>query len=84
MHGLVDLYADEVEGFRGRIRVRLVQAREQGELRPEVDVDAVVHELHVLNDGLSLQAALSVHGASAEQQTALVDAVLERIRSAGP
>jgi AcrR family transcriptional regulator len=81
---LVDLYADEVERFRGKIRVRLVQARDQGELRPEVDVDAVVHELHVLNDGLSLQAALSPHGAPAEQQTAMVDAVLDRIRSAGP
>jgi AcrR family transcriptional regulator len=81
---LVDLYADEVEGFRGKLRVRLAQAREQGELRPGVDVEAVVHELHVLNDGLSLQAALSPHGASAEQQTALVDAVLDRIRRAGP
>ncbi len=81
---LVDVYAGEVEGFRGRLRVRLEQAREQGELRPEVDVEAVVHELHVLNDGLSIQAALYPHSASAEQQTSLVDAVLDRIRSAGP
>ena len=81
---LVELYADEVQGFRGRIRTRLAQAAERGELRPEVDVEAVVHELHVLNDGLSLQAALSPRGAAAEQQTALVDAILDRIRSAGP
>ncbi len=81
---LVDVYAGEVAGFRSRLRVRLEQAREQGELRPEVDVEEVVHELHVLNDGLSIQAALSPHSASAEQQTALVDAVLDRIRSAGP
>ena len=81
---LVELYADEVQGFRGRIRTRLAQAAEQGELRPEVDVEEVVHELHLLNDGLSLQAALSPHGASAEQQTALVDAILDRIRAAGP
>lgn len=79
---LVDLYADEVAGFRGKVRVRLEQAREQGELRPGVDVEAVVHELHVLNDGLSIQAALYPHSASAAQQTALVDAVLDRIRSA--
>ena len=63
---------------------RLEQAREQGELRPEVDVDDVVHELHVLNDGLSIQAALSPRSAPAEQQTAMVDAVLDRIRTAGP
>jgi AcrR family transcriptional regulator len=79
---LVDVYAGEVEGFRGRLRLRLEQARERGELRPEVDVEAVVHELHVLNDGLSIQAAMYPHSASAEQQTALVDAVLERIRAA--
>lgn len=81
---LVDVYAGEVAGFRGRLRVRLEEARERGELRPGVDVEAVVHELHVLNDGLSIQAALYPHSASAEQQTALVDAVLDRIRSAGP
>lgn len=81
---LVDLYADEVAGFRGKVRVRLEQAREQGELRPGVDVEAVVHELHVLNDGLSIQAALYPHSAPAAQQTALVDAVLDRIRSDGP
>jgi AcrR family transcriptional regulator len=81
---LVDLYADEVEGLRGTLRVRLAQAREQGELAPDVDVEAVVHELHVLNDGLSLQAALSPHGASPERQVALVDAILDRIRRAGP
>ena len=77
---LVELYAAEVAGFRDRLRVRLVQAREDGELRPEVDVEAVVHELHVLNDGLSTQAALHPRSATAAQQTALVDAVLDRIR----
>ena len=81
---LVELYADEVQGFRGRIRTRLAQAAERGEVRPEIDVEAVVHELHLLNDGLSLQAALSPNGASAEQQTALVDAILDRIRAVGP
>ncbi len=81
---LVDLYADEVESFRGKLRARLAQAHEQGGLRPEVDVEAVVHELHVLNDGLSSQAALYPHSASEEQQIALVDAILDRIRSAGP
>jgi AcrR family transcriptional regulator len=81
---LVDLYADEVQGFRGTLHVRLAQARERGELRPDVDVEAVVHELHVLNDGLSIQAALYPLSAPAEQQTAMVDAILDRIRSAGP
>ena len=81
---LVDLYADEVEGFRGTLRVRLAQAHERGELRPGGDVEAVVHELHVLNDGLSIQAALYRHSAPEERQIAMVDAVLDRIRSAGP
>jgi len=80
---LVDLYAQEVEGFRGTLRVRLLQARELGELRPGVDVEAVVHELHVLNDGLSIQAALYPRSAPEEQQIAMVDAVLDRIRSGG-
>ncbi|WP_051515816.1 TetR/AcrR family transcriptional regulator [Candidatus Blastococcus massiliensis] len=81
---LVDVYAGEVEGFRSTLRTRLVQAREQGELRPDVDVEAVVHELHVLNDGLSIQAALHAHSASAQQQVAMVDSVLDRIRSVVP
>ncbi|MDT0274822.1 TetR/AcrR family transcriptional regulator [Blastococcus goldschmidtiae] len=81
---LIDVYAGELDGFRGKLRVRLAQAYEQGELRPEVDVEAVVHELHVLNDGLSSQAALYPHSASAEQQTAMLDAILDRIRSAVP
>lgn len=80
---LVDVYAGEVAGFRGRLRVRLEQAREAGELRPEVDVEEVVHELHVLNDGLSIQAAMDPQSAAAGRQTALVDAVLDRIRSSG-
>lgn len=79
---LVDVYAAEVAGFRGRLRLRLEQASEQGELRPGVDVEAVVHELHVLNDGLSIQAALYPQSASAETQTAMLDAILDRIRAA--
>jgi AcrR family transcriptional regulator len=79
---LVDLYAGEVAGLRSTLRVRLEQAREAGELRAGVDVEAVVHELHVLNDGLSIQAALYPISVPAAQQTALVDAVLDRIRVA--
>lgn len=80
---LVELYAGEVAGFRGTLRVRLAAAQERGELRPGVDVEAVVHELHVLNDGLSIQAALHPRSAPREQQVALVDAVLDRIRRDG-
>lgn len=78
---LVDLYAREVAAFRATLRTRLEQAQDQGELRPDVDVEAVVHELHVLNDGLSTQAALYPHSAPEERQIAMVDAVLDRIRS---
>ena len=34
---LAHYFADEVQGFRGRIRTRLAQAGQRGELRPQVD-----------------------------------------------
>jgi len=78
---LLELNADETDSFRGRLRVRLQDARDQDELKPGVDIEAVILELHVLMDGVSIQAALSPRTAPKnKQQVAMLDAVLDRIR----
>ncbi|TYP89596.1 TetR/AcrR family transcriptional regulator [Blastococcus xanthinilyticus] len=77
---LVEVNANEMDSFRRKLRIRLVEAQEQGELKPEVDVEAVVRELHVLMDGLSIQAALYPHSAPKKEQVAMLDAILDRIR----
>ncbi|MGY2083755.1 TetR/AcrR family transcriptional regulator [Blastococcus sp. SYSU DS0539] len=80
---LIEVYTNEVESFRRRLRIRLLEARDHGELKPEVEVEAVVHELHVLMDGLSIQAALHPHSATKKDQVAMLDAVLDRVRNHG-
>ena len=77
---LIDVHSNEMDGFRRKLTVRLDEARDHDELKPEVDIEAVVLELHVMMDGLSIQAALYPRSAPKKQQVAMLDAVLDRIR----
>jgi AcrR family transcriptional regulator len=77
---LIEVNSTELDSFRGRLRMRLLDARDHAELKPGVDIEAVILELHVLMDGLSIQAALYPHSAPKKQQVAMLDAVLDRIR----
>jgi len=76
---LVEVHAREMESFESRLRKRLMDARDEDELRPGLDIEAVILELHVLMDGLSIQAALNPRSATKKEQVAMLDAVLDRI-----
>ena len=76
---LIDLNSAEIGNLRKRLTMRLEQARDDGELAPDVDIKSVVLELHVLIDGLSIQAALYPKSAGKRQQVALLDAIITRI-----
>lgn len=77
---LIEVNSNELDNLRDRLRVRLVEARDDDELKPGTDIEAVVVELHVLMDGLSIQAALYPHSAPKKQQVKMLDAVLDRIK----
>lgn len=70
----------EVDGFCARLRDRLVEAEEDGQLRPGVDIDEVVDELLALMDGCSIQAVMNPARVPPGRQIRQLDAVLERIR----
>ena len=76
---LIDVNSTENDGLRERLRSRLHEARDRNELTDGVDVESVVRELHVLVDGLSIQAALYPNSAPQQEQIAMLDAILDRI-----
>ena len=78
--GMMKMQNREVDGFCARVRTRLVEAEDDGQLRPEVEVDEVVDELLAHMDGCSIQAVLNPSRVPAERQIARLDAVLDRIR----
>jgi AcrR family transcriptional regulator len=75
---LVELQRGEVETLRNRLRGHLEEARKLGELRPDLDIDVAVHELMVLNDGLSVQFVHDPDRVPAERQLLLLNRTLER------
>lgn len=77
---LIELNTNELDALRGRWREKLLHARELGELTDDADVERTIRELHVLVDGLSIQAALYPNSAPAEEQTAMLDTILDGIR----
>jgi AcrR family transcriptional regulator len=82
---LIEVNSTENDGLRERLRSRLHEARDRNELMDGVDVESVVRELHVLVDGLSIQAALYPNSAPQQEQVAMLDAILDRIgRAAKP
>jgi AcrR family transcriptional regulator len=79
---LVGLQRSEVDTLRNRLRGHLEEARELGELDPELDLDVAVHELMVLNDGLSVQFVHDPERVPARRQLRLLDRLLERFQKA--
>lgn len=76
---LIAINGQELDALRGRIRARLAEAAQLGELKPSVDVEQTVRELHILIDGLSVQATLYKRSASREEQVRMLDRVLGSI-----
>ena len=78
---LMAIHNEEADGFRGRVRRLLEQAAEDGELKPDLDMERAVREFHLLMDGLSLQAFMYPAIANEKQQLELLDALLDRVRN---
>lgn len=76
---LIAINGDELDAYQGRVRLRLDEAKAAGELKPGVEIDRTVRELHVMMDGLSVQAALYKGSASRDEQVRMLDEVLARI-----
>lgn len=76
---LVKLNGEQYDGFHGRLRLRLTQARDDGELKADVDIEATIKELHVFMDGCSVQAVLYRGAPSAAEQTRMLDDLIARI-----
>lgn len=77
---LVELQRREVDTLRSRLKGHLEEAHQLGELRADLDLDVAVHELMVLNDGLSVQFVHEPARVPAARQLQLLDRLLERFQ----
>lgn len=76
---LVKIQNAEVDGLWERIRRRLVEADEEGRLRPGLDIDLAVHSCLALIDSLSLRAVLYPARTANDDQIAMLDALFTLI-----
>jgi len=76
---MMKLQNSEVDGFCQRIRNRLREAQDLGELKPGVAIEDTVDELLALMDGFSIQAVLNPGRLPPERQVAHLDALLRRV-----
>lgn len=77
---LMRLQNSEVQGFCSRVRARLAEAEQAGELREGIDLEDVVQELLAAMDGFSIQSVLNPHLTPPDRQVRFLDAILDRIR----
>jgi AcrR family transcriptional regulator len=78
---LVKIQNAEVDALWERIRQRLVEAEQEGRLRPGVDIDLAVHSCLALIDSLSLRAVLYSARTASHDQINMLDglfALIER------
>lgn len=80
---LMRLQNSEVEGWCGRVRSRLLEAEQAGELREGVDLDDVVDRLLALMDGFSIQSVLNPKRTPPGRQIRHLDEVFADIRRPG-
>jgi AcrR family transcriptional regulator len=76
---LMKLQNSEVEAWCGRVRSRLLEAGQAGELREGVDVDDVVDRLLALMDGFSIQSVLNPKRTPPDRQVRHLDDLLAGI-----
>lgn len=70
----------ETEVFNSRVRARLEEARDAGELADGVPIDKIVRGLRVLMDGLSVQSVVYGGAPHAEMQIDMLDEIIEGLR----
>jgi AcrR family transcriptional regulator len=76
---LVKIQNAEVDGLWERIRQRLVEADQEGQLRLGLDIDLAVHSCVALIDSLSLRAVLYPARTANEDQITMLDALFALI-----
>lgn len=81
---LIEAQRTEWERFWEVLSYRIAEARKIGQLVADVDPDEVTHELVAIVEGLSVEAVLYPQRVPSERQVAIVDAILDRIRSTHP
>lgn len=77
------LQHSEFERFWNRLRRHLDEAEEAGELADGLDLEAAIHELVVLIDGVSVERVLYPPRVPPERQLALLDRTLRNFQTAG-
>jgi AcrR family transcriptional regulator len=75
------LELEEFDKTWALLRAPLIEAREAGELRSDLDIEVAVHALMVLNDGLSVERVLCPGRVSVEREMTLLDVLLAAFRS---
>jgi AcrR family transcriptional regulator len=80
---LMRLQNSEVEAWCGRVRSRLLEAEQAGELRAGIDPDDVVDRLLALMDGFSIQSVLNPKRTPPDRQVRHLDEVFADIRRPG-
>lgn len=80
-HHLMKIQNDEVDSFCDRVRTLLVQAAEDDQLLPTVDIDQTVHECLILMDGMSIQSVMYPERNHPKELIAILDELLARLRS---
>jgi AcrR family transcriptional regulator len=78
---LAEVRADSMIVARGWWTDGLTAARDEGDLRADLDIPLAVSELLVLIDGISVQAVLYPEDMTPDKQRSLVDGFLARIRA---
>ena len=78
---LIQVQQSEWERFWDLLSDRVAEARTLGELPASADLDGITHELVVLVEGLSAEAVLYPARVPAVRQIAILDAILDRIRT---
>lgn len=76
---LTELQRTEVDTLRARLTGHLEEARELGELRPDLDLDVAAHELLVLIDGVSVQYVHHPARVPPRRQAELLARLLDRL-----
>lgn len=78
---LLDVNDGEIDRFNDQVREWLKEARANGELAAGIDIDVAVQQVRTLIDGLSIQSVVYRGCPGPEQQTVMLDALIDGLRA---
>ncbi len=79
---LRELQHEEFERFWELLHYRVCEAQKLGQIWPDADASDLTHQLMIIVEGLSLEAALYPSRATPQRQLQTLDSFLGRIRTA--